>query len=156
MSSTDGLVPWERQEYLTQITRLSQQNVVPSRGFLDIYGFTESGEFVLAPDSFARGYQHSFLSPSQRPYLTFNLLGLFGQLSNGVWILIPSYNRGLALGNERQSNLKFAILAEGEKRLFQELQSQRQSQSQLEAQLREALERIKELQGQNEEKGSRR
>jgi len=87
--------------------------------------------------------------------MTLNLLGLIGQLSNRTWIFMPSYDRGLALGNERQNNLKFAILAEGERRLFQEVQSQRQSQAQLEAQLGDALAKIKELQEQNESKGNR-
>ncbi len=148
MSTQDGLSPLERQDYLAKLTSLRQQDVISSRGFLDLYGSTENGEFVLAPNSFTRGYQDSFLLPNQRPYITLNLLGLFGKLSNGTWIFIPSYSRGLTYGNERQSNLKFAILAEGERRLFQALEAQKQSQSALEAQLKEAIGRVKELENQ--------
>lgn len=148
MPTQDGLSPLERQDYLSKIASLRQQDVVTSRGFLDLYGYAENGEFVLAPNSFAKGYQDSFLLPNQRPYITLNLLGLFGKLSNGTWIFIPSYSRGLTYGNERQSNLKFAILAEGERRLFQALEAQKQSQSSLEVQLKEAMERVKELEKQ--------
>ncbi len=148
MSSYDELSPLERNDFIQKLTTLRHQNVVPSRGYLDVYGFTDTGDFVLAPNSYSRGYQDSFLPPDQRPSLGLNLLGIFGQLSDGTWIFIPSYNSGLTRGAERQNNLKFAILAEGERRLFRELQTQRQSQSELEIQLRQAQEKIASLQDQ--------
>lgn len=115
----DGLSPTERQQYLARIEALKQQNVVPSRGFLNLYGYTENGEFVIAPDSFALGYRHGLSPYSPRPSIVLNLLGLFGQLSNGIWVFLPTYNRGFSYGQSKQNDLKFAILAEGEKTLFQ-------------------------------------
>ena len=143
--SDDELDPVGRPEYLAAIEQLKQRNIVPSRGFLDLFGSTETGELILVPNSFTKGYQHSFLPPNQRPYIALDILGVFGQLSDRTWIFLPSYNRGIAYGNERQNNLRFAVLVEGERRLFQELQAQRQKQVDLTEQLREAQERIKKL-----------
>lgn len=146
----------ERQDYLARIEQLRRQNVVPSKGFLDLYGTTETGEFVLAPNSFAKGYQHSFLPAYQRPYLAFDFLGIFGQLSDRTWVFIPSYRRGLAHGNERQTNVKLIVLAEGERQLFQEVNVHRQSLSELRRQLEEAQSKIKELEGRVSEQDKNR
>lgn len=143
--TTDGLSPVERRDYVVKIEQLRQQNVVPSRGFLNLYGYTESGDLVLAPDSFSQGYQDAFLLLTQRPSLVFNFLGLFGQLSSGRWIFIPSYNRGLSYGVEQLNILKFATLVEGERILFRELQVERQLRQEMEKQLKESQERIKDL-----------
>jgi len=148
----DSLTPYERQSYLDRIEQVRNQNVISEKGLLELYGYTENGEFILAPNSYSRGYQDSFLPPNQRPYVVVNLLGIFGKLSNGSWIFIPSYNQGLTLGTQRQNDLKFEVLAEGERRLYQEIQlqkkelkEQKDSQSDIEKQLNEALRKIEEL-----------
>lgn len=115
----DGLSPTERQEYLSRVQALYQQNIVPTRGFLNLYGYTESNEFVLAPDSYAVGYRHGLNPYAPHPTITLNLFGLFGQLTDKTWIFLPSYTRGFSYGQSKQNDLKFAILAEGERRLFQ-------------------------------------
>ncbi|MDG7000206.1 MAG: hypothetical protein JRN15_13965, partial [Nitrososphaerota archaeon] len=71
----DGLSPNEKQEYLARIRTLNQQNVVPARGFLNLYGYTENNEFVLAPDSYALGYRHGLNPYAPHPTITLNLFG---------------------------------------------------------------------------------
>lgn len=134
----DGLTPFERQEYLTRIQHLKSQNVITQNGLLGLVGYTDTGEIVIAPNSYSRGYQDSFLPPTQRPHLVTSILGLFGKLSNQAWVFIPSYNKGLRYGETQQQGLKFVVLAEGERRLFYEVQSQK-------TELKDAQNKIKEL-----------
>ncbi len=155
----DKLTPYERQTYLDRIEQVRNHNVIADKGFLDLYGHTESGEFILGPNSYSRGYRDSFLPANRRPYLVVNLFGVFGKLSDGSWIFIPSYNRGSNLGTQRQNDLKFEVLAEGERRLYQEMQlqkkeleEQKKSQSDIERQLNEALRKIEELESERNEK----
>lgn len=143
--SFDGLAPYERQEYLARIEQIRNQDVISERGLLNLVGYTVDGNFVIAPDSFSRGYSDAFLPPTERPYLVSNIVGLFGKLSSGVWIFIPTYNKGIEYGTRRVSDIKFAILAEGQRRLFQENETQNQARIAMERQLQEARERIKEL-----------
>jgi hypothetical protein len=144
--SFDGLAPYERQEYLAKIEQIRNQDVISERGLLNLVGYTVDGDFVIAPDSFSRGYQDAFLPPTERPYLVSNIVGLFGRLSSGgTWIFIPTYNRGMEYGERRVSDLKFVVLAEGQRRLLQENEVQNQARIAIQRQLQEAQEKIKEL-----------
>lgn len=75
-----------------------------------------------------------------------------GNASPPPSLLRSSDNRGLVLGTQRQNDLKFEVLAEGERRLYQEIQfqkkeleEQKKSKSDIERQLNEALRKIEEL-----------
>jgi len=150
--SIDGLNPLEKQEYMVKIQNLLGQNVISSKGILDIFGYTEEGDFVWAPDSFSMGYKAGLLPRTERPSFTINILDIFGQLSDNSWVFVPSYKKGITYGVERQDELKFSILAAGEKRIFQELQTQQKVNTDIGKQLKDAQERIQELERRSRER----
>jgi hypothetical protein len=91
-------------------------------------GKTRDGHICYFPESFRKGYL-DFLDDKE---LSLELeLYAMGQTSTGEWVYLPSYFQGVyAAKNE----LRFALLAEGQRRLFddtkkgkQELQKQAQS-----------------------------
>lgn len=91
-------------------------------------GKTRDGNVCYFPESYRRGYR-DFLDGKE---LSIELeLYAIGQSSRGEWVYLPSYFQG---ANAAKNELRFALLAEGQRWLFddtkkttQELQRQTQS-----------------------------
>lgn len=115
--------------------RLREVSPIASRQLLGLVGQTQDGSTVFLPGSYEKGYADSLLPPGLRPYYTWNLL-VIGQLSDGTFVFPPSYESGR---NHGRNDLRFAILAEGEKRLARDNQDLRNNLDQL----RDEISRLK-------------
>jgi hypothetical protein len=113
-----SLAPTHPEDYRNAIAKLSEVSPIASKQYLGLVGQTQDGNMVFIPGSYEKGYADSLLPPGLRPYYTWNLL-VVGQLSDGTFVFPPSYESGL---NHGRNDLRFAILAEGEKRLARENQ----------------------------------
>jgi len=83
-----------------------------------LVGTTKYGQTVFFPDSYLKGYRNVL----NRNELWIRLdLFVIGQLSDGSWGFLPSYREGMTDG---KNELRFAILAEGQRRLFEEVEAQ--------------------------------
>ena len=105
------------------VINLQQQPPVSQKYMFGLVGQTTNGRTVPFPSSYEKGYFDALLPPSNRPVYILNLI-IIGQLSNGSWVFPPSYDAGVQGGLQA---LKFAVLAEGERRLFNEMHSLRNS-----------------------------
>lgn len=77
-------------------------------------GKTKEGTLCYFPESYRKGYQ-DFLDG--RKLLTELELFAIGQSSGGDWVFLPSYFEGV---NAARNELGFALLGEGQRRLFDE------------------------------------
>ena len=77
-------------------------------------GKTKEGTICYFPESYRKGYQDFLegrkLSIELEPFA-------IGQSSAGDWVFLPSYFQGV---DAARNELKFALLAEGQRRLFDE------------------------------------
>ena len=76
----------------------------------------DDGQIIYFPESYRIGYKN-FLNGNQvwvQMNFPFLLLGL---LSDGNWVFLPSYRDGM---NDAKNELKFATLAEGQRRTFED------------------------------------
>jgi hypothetical protein len=122
----------------THISHPEQQVIIKSLKDVDpisyhyyfnfFIGKTRDGYICYYPESFRKGYL-DFLDDKE---LSLELeLYAIGQTSTGEWVYLPSYFQGVYAA---KNDLRFALLAEGQRRLFddtkkgkQELQKQVQS-----------------------------
>jgi predicted DNA-binding WGR domain protein len=122
-----------------RISQAEQENIIKSLKDMDpipyhflyfnpFVGKTKEGNLCYFPESYRRGYR-DFLDGKE---LSIRLeLYAIGQSPNGEWVYLPSYSQGVEAA---KNELKFALLVEGQRRLFidstraeQELQKQIQS-----------------------------
>lgn len=136
-----SLIPIDDDAYRQVITYLRESSPIVQESLLGLVGQTSNGKVIFIPGSYRKGYLDSLLPSGERPLYTFNL-GIVGQLSDGTWVFPPSYDSGLADGS---NNLRFAVLAEGEKRLFERNRTLQSQQDELRRQLDEAKRKIDEL-----------
>ena len=122
-------------DYDHALQNLRRVNPIASEQFLGLTGTTRDGRFVFVPSSYRMGYQNATLPAAQRPNYTLNL-GIIGQLSDGHWVFPPTYDAGLRDGS---NDLRFAVLAEGEKRLFDENQGLHQEIEELRSKIQDLL-----------------
>jgi len=125
-------------EFERALARVRATSPVASKHILGLVGQTPDGRAVFIPGSYEKGYQDSLLPPTQRPHYLTNL-GIIGQLSNGIWVFPPSYNDGLSQG---MNDLKFAILAEGQRRLIQQIRELESTQLRLANELEQTRTRL--------------
>lgn len=141
-----SLSPINPEDYNKALARLRESPPLIGKQMLGLVGHTRDGSLVFIPSSYEKGYSDSLLPPAQRPYYTLNL-GVIGTLSDGTLVFPPSYDSGRTHGS---TDLKFAILAEGEKRLIQQHlefeANQRQVKDDFEAKLSQAFSKVKQLQ----------
>ena len=78
-------------------------------------GKTKEGSVCYFPESYREGYQ-DFLD-GRKLLIELELLAI-GQTSGGDWVFLPSYFQGI---DAARNELKFALLAEGQRRLFDEI-----------------------------------
>lgn len=76
----------------------------------------DDGQIIYFPESYRIGYKN-FLNGNQVWVQMDFLFLLIGQLSDGNWVFLPSYRDGI---NDAKNQLKFAILAEGQRRIFED------------------------------------
>ena len=75
----------------------------------------DDGQIIYFPESYRIGYKN-FLNGNQ-VWVQMDFFLLIGLLSDGNWVFLPSYRDGI---NDAKNELKFAILAEGQRRIFEE------------------------------------
>ena len=105
-------------------SHLDQENIINSLRSTDpvtyhylfnmFVGKTKDGTLCYFPESYRRGYQ-DFLD-GQKLLIELELLTV-GQSSDGTWVYLPSYFQGVEAA---RNELKFASLAESQRRLFDE------------------------------------
>jgi hypothetical protein len=77
-------------------------------------GKTKEGTLCYFPESYRKGYQ-DFLD-GRKLLIELELFAI-GQSPGGDWVFLPSYFQGV---NAARNELKFALLGEGQRRLFDE------------------------------------
>ncbi len=77
-------------------------------------GKTKEGTLCYFPESYRKGYQ-DFLD-GRKLLIELELFAI-GQSSGGDWVFLPSYFQGV---DAARNELRFALLAEGQRRLFDE------------------------------------
>lgn len=112
------------------ISQLDQKTIINSLKNIDpiayhyyfnlFMGKTKEGTVCYFPDSYRKGYQ-DFLDG--RNLLIELELFAIGQSTNGDWVFLPSYYQGV---DTARNELKFALLAEGQRRFFDETSEPRQ------------------------------
>ena len=117
-----SLTPINPDDYSRAIVELQGKSPVASKRMLGLVGEKSNGGLVFFPGSLEKGYRDYLLPVAQRPHYTLNL-GIIGQLSDGSLVFPPSYDEGR---NQGSNDMKFAILAEGERRLLRQQQEQQQ------------------------------
>ena len=76
----------------------------------------DDGQIIYFPESYRIGYKN-FLNGNQVWVRMDFLFLLIGLLSDGNWVFLPSYRDGI---NDAKNELKFAILAEGQRRILED------------------------------------
>jgi hypothetical protein len=76
----------------------------------------DDGQIIYFPEGYRIGYKN-FLNGNQIWVEMDFLFLLIGLLSDGNWVFLPSYRDGI---NDAKNELKFAILAEGQRRIFED------------------------------------
>lgn len=112
------------------ISQLDQETIINSLKNIDpiayhyyfnlFMGKTKEGTVCYFPDSYRKGYQ-DFLD-GRKLLIELELFAV-GQSANGDWVFLPSYYQGV---DAARNELKFALLAEGQRRLFDETSETRQ------------------------------
>ena len=107
-----------------QISQPEQETIINSLKNIDpvtyhyyfnlFMGKTKEGNVCYFPESYRKGYQ-DFLD-GRKLLIELELLAI-GQSSGGDWVFLPSYFQGI---DAARNELKFALLAEGQRRLFDE------------------------------------
>lgn len=106
------------------VSQLDQETIINSLRSTDpvtyhhqfnmFVGKTKDGILCYFPESYRRGYQ-DFLD-GQKLLIELELLSI-GQCSDGNWVFLPSYFQGVEAA---RNELKFVLLAESQRRLFDE------------------------------------
>jgi hypothetical protein len=103
----------------------------------------DDGQIIYFPESYRIGYKN-FLNQNQ-VWVQMDFLLVVGLLSDGNWVFLPSYRDGI---NDAKNELKFAILAEGQRRIFED---NKRSNDELEKQHKELEELYEENKNIKEE-----
>lgn len=87
-----------------------------------LFGKTKEGNLCYFPESYRKGY-HDFLD-GQKLLIELELFSI-GQSTDGNWVFLPSYFQGV---DAARNELKFALLAEGQRRLSSEISKTEQAE----------------------------
>jgi hypothetical protein len=109
---------------MSPVSQLDQETIINSLRSTDpvtyhyqfnmFIGKTKDGALCYFPESYRRGYQ-DFLD-GQKLLIELELLSI-GQCSDGNWVFLPSYFQGV---ESAWNELKFVLLDESQRRLFDE------------------------------------
>lgn len=115
MSDDYGLDKYTNEDKQQAIARLSESGpIAPGYGWLSGQRF--DGRVVWFPGSYLAGYR-SFLAGGTLTIRS-EFLGLIGQLSDGTIAYLPSFSDGI---RDARNDLRTAILAEAQRRIFAEI-----------------------------------
>lgn len=129
------------EDYEKALATLRQSPAIVSKQLLGIVGQTPDGNTIFIPGSYEKGFADALVPQAQRRQYVMNL-GVIGQLSDGQWVFPPSYDRGLRQGTDE---LRFAVLAEGERRLMRQVQELESAQSRMTHELERTRESVSHL-----------
>jgi hypothetical protein len=108
----DPISPPEQE---TIINSLKNRDPITDHYYFNLFiGKTKEGTVCYFPESYRKGYQ-DFLD-GRKLLIELDPLAI-GQSSAGDWVFLPSYFQGV---DAARNELKFALLAEGQRRLFDE------------------------------------
>lgn len=108
----DPISPPEQE---TIINSLKNIDPITYHYYFNLFvGKTKEGTICYFPESYRKGYQ-DFLE-GQKLLIELEPFAI-GQSSAGDWVFLPSYFQGV---DAARNELKFALLAEGQRRLFDE------------------------------------
>jgi hypothetical protein len=103
-------------DYTNAVTKLYDIDPI-SKGSNFFFGRKkDDGQIIYFPESYRIGY-NNFLNGNQVWVQMDFLFLLIDLLSDGNWVFLPSYRDGI---NDAKNELKFAILAEGQRRIFED------------------------------------
>ncbi|MGH9974221.1 MAG: hypothetical protein ACRD8Z_00065, partial [Nitrososphaeraceae archaeon] len=107
--------PISQPEQETIINSLKNIDPIAYHYYFNLFlGKTKEGTVCYFPESYRKGYQ-DFLE-GRKLLMELELLAV-GQTSEGDWVFLPSYFQGV---DAARNELRFALLAEGQRRLFNE------------------------------------
>jgi hypothetical protein len=107
--------PISQPEQETIINSLKTIDPVAYHYYFNFFlGKTKEGTMCYFPESYRKGYQ-DFLD-GRKLLMELEVLAV-GQTSGGDWVFLPSYFQGV---DAARNELRFALLAEGQRRLFNE------------------------------------
>jgi hypothetical protein len=113
--------PISQQDHETIINSLKNIDPIAYHYYFNLFmGKTKEGTVCYFPDSYRKGYQ-DFLD-GRKLLIELELFAI-GQSANGDWVFLPSYFQGV---DAARNELKFALLAEGQRKLFDETTETRQ------------------------------
>jgi len=112
----DGSDIYSSPDYTDAVAKLYDIDPI-SKGSNFFFGRKkDDGQIIYFPESYRIGYKN-FLNGNQVWVQMDFLFLLIGLLSDGNWVFLPSYRDGI---NDAKNELKFAILAEGQRRTFED------------------------------------
>jgi hypothetical protein len=107
--------PISQPEQDTIINSLKTVDPIAYHYYFNLFlGKTKEGTMCYFPESYRKGYQ-DFLD-GRKLLMELEVLAV-GQTSGGDWVFLPSYFQGF---DAARNELRFALLAEGQRRLFNE------------------------------------
>ena len=112
----DGNDTYSSPDYTNAVAKLYDIDPI-SKGSNFFFGRKkDDGQIIYFPESYRIGYKN-FLNGNQ-VWIKMDFLFLFiGLLSDGNWVFLTSYRDGI---NDARNELKFAMLAEGQRRIFED------------------------------------
>ena len=90
----------ENPDLFIEVAKQRNQPQIVSKGAFGIVGQTNSGETIMFPDSFQRGYEYELTPRNQRPKKQYEAMGLIMGTSDGHTNYLPSFNEGRELAKE--------------------------------------------------------
>jgi hypothetical protein len=107
--------PFSPPEQEIVINSLKNTDPITYHYYFNLFvGKTKEGTICYFPESYRKGYQ-DFLD-GRKLLIELDPIAI-GQSSAGDWVFLPSYFQGV---DAARNELKFALLAEGQRRLFDE------------------------------------
>jgi len=95
----------ENPDLFIEVAKQRNQPQIVSKGAFGIVGQTNSGETIMFPDSFQRGYEYELTPPNQRPKKQYEVMGLIMGTSDGHTNFLPSFNDGRELAKEVKTHV---------------------------------------------------
>lgn len=121
----NGIDKYTQDDYDKALAQLRQASpLTPDSG--PFIGHTHDGRTILFPNSYLSGYR-SVLNGMQLRVI-YDVLGLAGQLSDGTWVYLPSFNDGIRTA---LNEARFAALAEAQRRSWEQMMHITQQQEEM-------------------------
>jgi len=115
IEKSDSIDIYSSPDYTNAVAKLYDIEPI-AKGFNFFIGRKkDDGQIIYFPESYRIGYKN-YLKGNQ-VWVQFDFFLLVGLLSDGSWVFLPSYRDGI---NDAKNELKFAILAEGQRRIFED------------------------------------